>query len=75
MEKTEIQIGKALPRGAKKKIAEKLGVSQATIVNYFKGKQKLSADLELKVLAECEPYVVAKKEFDKAKSKLLDLLK
>ena len=49
-------LGKKLPRGAKKKIAELSGFSQQTVVKFFKT-GKASSENSLKLLAIAQPFI------------------
>lgn len=46
-----IELGKKMPRGAKKQIAKKAGLSYNTVNNYFKG-QPVTYNTEVKILKE-----------------------
>lgn len=66
-------LGKKLPRGAKKKIAELSGFSQQTVVKFFKT-GKASSENSLKLLAIAQPFIEQITQIEKAKTELLKLL-
>lgn len=66
-------LGKKLPRGAKKKIAELSGFSQQTVVKFFKT-GKASTENSLKLLAATQPFIELITQMEKAKKELLKLL-
>ncbi len=64
------QLEQKLPRGAKKVIAKKTGLSYNTIVRYFKGNE-VSFDTESKIVNEATIFLSLVKDANNAKKSLL----
>lgn len=69
-----IRLGKALPKGAKKKIAERTGLTHQTVVNFFKT-GKAYPENALKMIEEAMVFYNQQQEVIEAQNKLLKLLK
>lgn len=65
------QLEQKLPRGAKKVIAKKTGLSYNTVVRYFKG-IAVSFETEMKIVNESTIFLNLVKEAEAAKKTLLN---
>lgn len=65
------QLEQKLPRGSKKVISKKTGLSYNTIVRYFKG-HDVSFETESKIIAEATIFLNIVKNAEIAKNTLLD---
>ena len=68
-----IEIGKYLPHGSKKKIAEISGLTQQTVVSFFKTGKGHQATA-VKILTASQPYFEAANKIKKAKEDLLEAM-
>ena len=64
------QLEQKLPRGAKKAIAKKTGLSYNTIVRYFKG-YDVSFETEFKIIIETTVFLKLVKDANNARKDLL----
>lgn len=69
-----IRLGKTLPKGAKKKIAERTGLTHQTVVKFFKT-GKAYPENALKMIEEAMVFYNQQQEVIEAQNKLLKLLK
>jgi hypothetical protein len=71
-QKSNIKLGKELPHGAKKKIAEITGISQQTINKFFKT-GVAGVEVTAKILEASKPFAEKYKEVLKAKNEFVNL--
>lgn len=65
------QLEQKMPRGAKKVIAKKTGLSYNTVVRYFKG-YEVSFETESKIITEATVFLGLVKDANNAKRSLLN---
>jgi hypothetical protein len=68
-----IEIGKFLPWGSQKRIAEKTALTTVTINHFFKT-GKASPETMVKILEASKPYFEAAKKLKKAQEELLEVM-
>lgn len=71
-QKSNIKLGKELPHGAKKKIAERTGISQQTINKFFKT-GVAGVEVTAKILEASKPFAEKYKEVLKAQNEFVNL--
>lgn len=69
--KKNIELSKKLPRGSKRVIASKTGLSYATVVRYFNGKE-VSFGTESLILEEAKIIIEINSRIQQSKKDLLD---
>lgn len=68
-----IEIGKYMPQGSKKKIAQITGLTQATVITFFKT-GKVKEENAVQILIAAQPFFLAAQKLKKAKEELLQAM-
>ena len=68
-----LTMGRNLPRGAKKEVAKLTGLTEQTIVKFFKT-GTASPENALKIIEHAKPYYEQRQEVIKKKNQLLEQL-
>jgi hypothetical protein len=68
-----IEIGKYLPQGSKKRIAKNAGISQQTVITFFRT-GKVKEETAVKILVAAQPFFIAAQKLKKAKEELIEAM-